>query len=72
MNQDFQDVLSALLRAGARFLVVGAHAMAVHGAPGSDLKQIGGVIWEIRPTVLRGDDEGEVRYDSSSFGELFP
>ena len=26
-------MLSALLRAGARFLVVGAHAMAVHGVP---------------------------------------
>ena len=33
MNEDFQDVLSALLRAGARFLVVGAHAMAAHGVP---------------------------------------
>ena len=33
MNQDFRDVLSALLRAGARFLVVGAHAMAAHGVP---------------------------------------
>lgn len=27
------DVLAALQRAGARFLVVGAHAMAVHGVP---------------------------------------
>ena len=33
VNQDFLDVLSALLRAGARFLVVGAHAMAAHGVP---------------------------------------
>ena len=33
MNQDFRDVLAALLRAAARFLVVGAHAMAVHGVP---------------------------------------
>ena len=33
VNPDFRDVLSALLRAGARFLVVGAHAMAVHGVP---------------------------------------
>ncbi len=33
MNQDFLDLLGALLRAGARFLVVGAHAMAVHGVP---------------------------------------
>lgn len=33
MNEDFRDVLAALLRADARFLVVGAHAMAVHGVP---------------------------------------
>ena len=33
MNLDFRDVLSALLRAEARFLVVGAHAMAAHGVP---------------------------------------
>lgn len=33
MNEDFRDILEALLRTGARFLVVGAHAMAVHGVP---------------------------------------
>ncbi|MFQ5744123.1 MAG: hypothetical protein ACE5HV_11105 [Acidobacteriota bacterium] len=33
MNEDFQDILATLLEAGARFLVVGAHAMAVHGVP---------------------------------------
>ncbi len=33
MNEDFVDLLSALLEHGARFLVVGAHAMAVHGVP---------------------------------------
>jgi hypothetical protein len=33
MNEDFSDLLHALLAAGARFLVVGAHAMAVHGVP---------------------------------------
>ena len=33
MNQDFRDLLQALLQTGARFLVVGAHAMAVHGVP---------------------------------------
>lgn len=33
MNQDFLDLLQLLLKAGARFLVVGAHAMAVHGVP---------------------------------------
>jgi hypothetical protein len=33
VNDDFLDLLDCLLRAGARFLVVGAHAMAVHGVP---------------------------------------
>lgn len=33
MNQDFLDLLRALLETGARFMVVGAHAMAVHGVP---------------------------------------
>lgn len=33
MNDDFRDLLHAMLDAGARFLVVGAHAMAVHGTP---------------------------------------
>ena len=33
MNDDFRDFLLALVRAGADFLVVGAHAMAVHGIP---------------------------------------
>jgi len=30
---DFVDMLRALAEAGAEFLVVGAHAMAVHGVP---------------------------------------
>jgi hypothetical protein len=33
LNEDFQDFLIALGETGARFLVVGAHAMAVHGVP---------------------------------------
>ena len=33
MTDDWVEVLHALLDAGARFLVVGAHAMAVHGVP---------------------------------------
>lgn len=33
MNEDFLDLLQALVESGARFLVVGAHAMAVHGVP---------------------------------------
>ena len=35
MNDDFRDLLIALHDAGARFIVVGAHAMAVHGVPRS-------------------------------------
>jgi hypothetical protein len=33
VNRDFRDLLAAFLEAGVRFLVVGAHAMAVHGVP---------------------------------------
>ena len=33
LNRDFLDFLSALVRTHARFLVVGAHAMAAHGVP---------------------------------------
>lgn len=33
MNEDFRDVLAEFLSAQARFLVVGAHAVAVHGIP---------------------------------------
>jgi hypothetical protein len=33
MNDDFRDLLSALSDAEARFMVVGAYAVAVHGRP---------------------------------------
>ena len=33
MNDDWFDLLSAMLEARARFLVVGAHAIAAHGIP---------------------------------------
>jgi len=33
LNEDFRDLLIELLDGEARFLVVGAHAMAVHGVP---------------------------------------
>lgn len=33
MNEDFRDILALLIEEGARFLVVGAHALAVHGVP---------------------------------------
>ena len=33
MNRDFVEMLDALSAAGADFLIVGAHALAVHGRP---------------------------------------
>lgn len=33
MNRDFVEMLSALSEAGADYLIVGAHALAVHGRP---------------------------------------
>lgn len=33
MTEDFHDFLAELLEAEARFLVVGAHALSVHGVP---------------------------------------
>jgi hypothetical protein len=33
VTDDWFDLLAALLDAGVRFLVVGAHAMAAHGVP---------------------------------------
>ena len=47
MDRNFRDMLSALRAADADFLIVGAHALAVHGKPRAtgDLD-----IW-VRPTV---------------------
>lgn len=47
MNRDWLEMLDALSAAGAEFLIVGAHALAVHGRPRAtgDLD-----IW-IRPTA---------------------
>jgi hypothetical protein len=33
MNEDYRDILAALVEQDARFMVVGAHALAVHGYP---------------------------------------
>lgn len=33
MVEDFRDLLAELVKANARFLVVGAHALSVHGVP---------------------------------------
>ncbi|MDA1081368.1 MAG: hypothetical protein O2973_06765 [Gemmatimonadetes bacterium] len=37
MSNDFRDVLAELVRADARFMVVGAHALGVHGVPRATL-----------------------------------
>ena len=51
MNRDFVEMLSALSGAGADYMIVGAHAMAVHGKPRAtgDLD-----IW-VRPTPDNAD-----------------
>jgi hypothetical protein len=51
MNRDFLDMLSALSDAGAEFLVVGAHAVAVHARPRAtgDLD-----VW-VRPTPANAE-----------------
>jgi hypothetical protein len=33
VNDDWRDLLAALEAAGARYLIVGAHALALHGVP---------------------------------------
>ena len=33
MNEDYRDILAALVQQDARFMVVGAHALAAHGYP---------------------------------------
>jgi hypothetical protein len=33
LNEDFRDILAELVRGGVEFIVVGAHALALHGAP---------------------------------------
>ena len=33
MVEDFRDLLAELVKANARFLIVGAHALSVHGIP---------------------------------------
>ena len=45
-NDDFRDMLEALSEAGVEFVVVGAHAMAVHGVP----RATGDIDILVRPT----------------------
>ena len=33
LHDDFRDLITAMHEAGVRFLIVGAHALAVHGVP---------------------------------------
>lgn len=46
-NDDFLDILHALVDAGAEFLIVGAHAMALHGVP----RATGDLDLLVRPTT---------------------
>ncbi|HEV8241508.1 MAG TPA: hypothetical protein VGS57_19255 [Thermoanaerobaculia bacterium] len=46
-NDDFVDLLRALLQSGVEFVVVGAHAMAVHGVP----RATGDLDLVVRPTT---------------------
>lgn len=45
-NDDFRDMLQALIAEGAEFVVVGAHALAVHGVP----RATGDIDLFVRPT----------------------
>jgi hypothetical protein len=47
LNEDFVDVLRALVDSSAEFIVVGAHAMAVHGVP----RATGDLDILVRPTI---------------------
>jgi len=50
-NQDFLDMLRSLVESGAEFVVVGAHAMAVHGVP----RSTGDMDILVRPTAENAD-----------------
>ena len=47
MEQDFRDMLDELTRANVEFLLVGAHAMAVHGCP----RYTGDIDFWVRPNI---------------------
>jgi hypothetical protein len=81
LNRDFVDLLTALCKVSAEFLVVGAHAMAVHGVPRAtgDLD-----VW-VRPTPQNSErvfealvrfgaplgDHGVVRHDLQTPGTVY-
>lgn len=47
LNDDFRDLLAALVEHGVEFVIVGAHAMAVHGAS----RATGDIDILVRPTM---------------------
>ena len=47
MNEDFRDILELLIQHDADFVVVGAHALAVHGAA----RSTGDIDLFVRPTI---------------------
>jgi hypothetical protein len=51
MNEDFVDILSLLLEHGAEFVVVGAHALAVHGVA----RATGDIDVLVRPTATNAE-----------------
>lgn len=61
MNRDFDEMLAALSEAGAEFLIVGAHAVAVHGRP----RATGDLDLWVRPSA---DNAARVWRALSAFG----
>ena len=51
LNDDYRDVLATLVRAGAEFLVGGAHALAAHGLP----RATGDIDILVRPTPANAE-----------------
>jgi hypothetical protein len=47
LNEDFRDILAEFVRGGVEFIVVGAHALALHGAP----RATGGLDVFVRPSA---------------------
>ena len=61
MNRDYVEILAALSAAGADYLVVGAHALAAHGAP----RATGDLDLWVRPTP---ENAGRVWRALEAFG----
>ena len=51
LNEDFLDLLGAFMEAEVRFVVVGAHALAVHGVP----RATGDLDVFVEPTLENGE-----------------